>query len=292
MIAPTSAPTASSFTASGTTQATASLSSDFETFLKMLTAQARYQDPLEPLDSSEYAAQLAQFSMVEQQVMSNDLLTALAAQMGSNNVTQMSGWIGMEALSTAPAPFTGAPITITPNPAAVADEVFLIVRDESGAEVQRVPLPVSADPYAWDGTGPDGTTLPHGNYAFDIESRANGEVILTDPVATYARITEARMQPDGQTVLILEGGGAVLSSAVSGLREPQSAPVPASVPATGPAPQGTPFSGSGPLGGDPAPGAAGDTGGAGAGTAGPGGNPLRAEAAPAALSRAASFTGR
>ena len=50
------------------------LSADFETFIKMLTTQAKYQDPLEPLDSSEYAAQLAQFSMVEQQVLSNDLL--------------------------------------------------------------------------------------------------------------------------------------------------------------------------------------------------------------------------
>ena len=58
-------------------QAAAVLSSDFETFLQMLTAQARYQDPLEPIDSSEYASQLAQFSMVEQQVLSNDLLTSL-----------------------------------------------------------------------------------------------------------------------------------------------------------------------------------------------------------------------
>ena len=55
----------------------ATLSSDFETFIRMLTAQARYQDPLEPLDSSQYATQLAQFSMVEQQVLANDRLAAL-----------------------------------------------------------------------------------------------------------------------------------------------------------------------------------------------------------------------
>ncbi|WP_435988127.1 flagellar hook capping FlgD N-terminal domain-containing protein [Sulfitobacter sp. SH22] len=39
------------------------ISSDFETFLKMLTTQARYQDPLEPIDSSQYSAQLAQFGL-------------------------------------------------------------------------------------------------------------------------------------------------------------------------------------------------------------------------------------
>ena len=53
------------------------LTSDFDTFLKMLTAQAKYQDPLEPLDSTEYAAQLAQFSMVEQQVQTNEQLLSL-----------------------------------------------------------------------------------------------------------------------------------------------------------------------------------------------------------------------
>ena len=193
----------------------------------MLTAQAKYQDPLEPIDSSEYAAQLAQFSMVEQQVLSNDLLTALTAQLGSGNMAQMAGWIGMEALSTAPAFFDGSPITINPNPAAISDEVFLVVYDETGTEVQRTSIPVSADPVEWAGVSDDGTPFPEGLYSFEIESRADGEVVLTDPVETYGRITEARMQ-DGQTVLILEGGAGVLASGVSGIREPSGAAIPSS----------------------------------------------------------------
>ena len=52
------------------------ISSDFETFLKMLTVQMENQDPLNPTDSSEYAMQLATFSGVEQQVLTNDLLNA------------------------------------------------------------------------------------------------------------------------------------------------------------------------------------------------------------------------
>lgn len=72
------------------------LSSDFETFLKMLTVQAKYQDPLEPIDSSEYSAQLAQFSSVEQQVLTNDLLTALTGQLGGSGMAQFASWIGME----------------------------------------------------------------------------------------------------------------------------------------------------------------------------------------------------
>jgi len=194
------------------------LSSDFETFLKMLTAQARYQDPLEPIDSSEYAAQLAQFSMVEQQVLSNDLLAALTAQLGSGNMAQMANWIGMEARTTAPVQFDGSPVTINPNPAAVSDEVFLVVYDSTGQEVQRMSIPVSAEPVEWAGVSDDGTPFESGLYSFEVESRANGELLLTDPAETYARITEARTQA-GETVLILEGGSAVLASSVSGLRD-------------------------------------------------------------------------
>lgn len=194
------------------------LASDFETFLKMLTAQAKYQDPLEPIDSSEYAAQLAQFSMVEQQVLSNDLLTALTAQLGSGNMAQMANWIGMEARTTAAVQFDGSPISITPNPAAVSDEVFLVVYDTNGREVQRNALPVSAEPVEWAGVSDDGTPFEKGLYRFEVESHAKGELLLSDPAETYARITEARTQA-GQTMLVLEGGTTILASDVSGLRE-------------------------------------------------------------------------
>ena len=201
-----------------TTDAATSLSSDFETFLEMLTAQVRYQDPLEPIESSEYAAQLAQFSMVEQQVLSNDLLTSLTAQLGSSNMSQMASWIGMEALSIAPVQFDGTPVTINPNPLTASDEVVLVVYNANGNEVQRQQLPVAAEPVDWAGVQSDGTPFPSGTYSFEIESRAGGELLVSDQAETYSRITEARTQ-DGQTVLILQSGAAVLSSAVSGIRE-------------------------------------------------------------------------
>ncbi|MEP5731433.1 MAG: flagellar hook capping FlgD N-terminal domain-containing protein [Sulfitobacter sp.] len=194
------------------------ISSDFETFLKMLTAQAKYQDPLEPIESTEYAAQLAQFSMVEQQVKGNDLLTALGAQLGTGNIAQMAGWIGMEAQTTAPVLFDGTPIDIQPRPAAISDEVFLNVKDQTGATVQRLSIPVSAAPISWAGVAENGTPFQPGIYSFEIESRSNGEVILSEPASSYARITEARLE-SGQQLLILEGGAAILANDVSALRE-------------------------------------------------------------------------
>jgi flagellar basal-body rod modification protein FlgD len=195
------------------------LSSDFETFLKMLTAQAKYQDPLEPLDSSEYASQLAQFSSVEQQVMTNDLLNAMASQLAASGMAQLSSWIGMEARTSAGAHFDGQPVTILPTPASAAEELDLIVYDAAGQEVQRKTLPVSSEPVQWAGVADDGTPFAPGVYAFAVESHSNGKVVSTTPAEAYSRVTEVRTEGTG-TVLILEGGTAVPASAVKSLREP------------------------------------------------------------------------
>lgn len=192
---------------------------DYHMFLKMLTAQATNQDPLNPIDSSDYATQLATFSGVEQQVKTNDLLTALAAQMGTSGMAQMAAWVGKEARAPVAAHFTGAPITIAPNPASSADKVELIVKDSAGVEVQRLPIAVSAETIEWAGVGANGTPLPNGNYTFNVESSVGGEVILTEPADVYSTIQEVRSE-GGQTILILSGGVAVSSSQVSALRDP------------------------------------------------------------------------
>ena len=202
----------------GVNQASSVLSSDFETFLHMMTTQAKYQDPLEPIDSSEYAAQLAQFSMVEQQVKSNELLSGLAAQLGAGNMASMAGWIGMEARTTAPAFFDGAPVTVEPRPLAAADQAYLVVYDEAGEEVQRTLIAVSAEPIEWAGVQDDGSPFEEGQYSFSVESRSNGELMDLSPVETYSRITEARIEA-GAAVLVLEGGALITTAQVSGLRE-------------------------------------------------------------------------
>lgn len=211
-------------TATSTTQPAPSaggsvLSSDFEVFLQMLTAQAQHQDPLEPMDNSEYAAQLAQFSMVEQQVTTNDLMQQLMLTLGTNGMSSAANWIGMEALVSGPAEFDGNPITIAPNPPITADTVTLIAYDEQGNEVQRSSLPTSADPYEWTGVDDDGVAFAHGEYTFEIESSANGEVLLTEPAMSYARVTEARIE-NGATLLVLASGYMILANNVAGLREP------------------------------------------------------------------------
>ena len=192
---------------------------DYQMFLRMLTAQATNQDPLNPIDSSDYAAQLATFSGVEQQVKTNDLLTALAAQLGTSGMAEMAAWVGKEARAPVAANFTGTPITIAPNPASSADSVELVVKNAAGLEVQRMSIPVSAETLEWAGVTTDGAPLPNGNYTFTVESSLGGEVILSEPADIYSTIQEVRSE-GGQTILILSGGVAVSSTHVSALRDP------------------------------------------------------------------------
>lgn len=195
------------------------ISSDFETFLTMLTVQMQNQDPLNPVDSSDYAVQLATFSGVEQQVQTNDLLKGLTEILGTSGMAQMAGWVGKEARAEAPAYFDGDPITLAPNPVSSADRAQIVVHDADGQEVERFDIPVSADPVIWSGLDSSGFPRELGLYSFEVVSFSGDEALAQDPVEVYSTVTEVRSQ-GGETVLILEGGAAIAASQVSALRDP------------------------------------------------------------------------
>ncbi len=194
------------------------ISSDFQTFLRMLTTQMQNQDPLNPIQSSDYAVQLATFSGVEQQAKTNELLKALGQQVGAMGLAQVAGWVGMEAKAPVPASFTGSPITIYPTVPATADSATLIVTDSAGQEVSRQQIDPKQGAMDWAGVGPDGQPLPNGTYSFSVESRAAGKVIGTEPAQIYALVREARLV-DGALVIVMDGGAEIPASRVSALRE-------------------------------------------------------------------------
>jgi flagellar basal-body rod modification protein FlgD len=198
----------------------AKITSDFNTFLRMLTVQMQNQDPLNPIDSADYAVQLATFSGVEQQVRTNQLLADLQGKFQQLGMAEMVGWIGKEARSDAPVQFQGTPVTLSPNPAVGANRAVLAVRDAAGTLVSREEIPVSSEPYQWLGAGIDGSPLPSGVYSIAVES-LNGETVIDSrPVEHYARVVEARGGTSG-TTLLLEGGVEVPATRVTALRSPQ-----------------------------------------------------------------------
>ncbi|MCB6177960.1 flagellar hook assembly protein FlgD [Rhodobacter sp. Har01] len=196
------------------------LTSDFQTFLKMLTVQMQNQDPLNPIDSTDYAVQLATFSGVEQQVQTNQLLNSMATQFGLMGMSQLAGWVGQEARAAAPVWYSGAPVTLSPNPVGTADAAVLVVRDARGTLVSREDLPVSTELYDWFGADAAGDPLPEGKYTLSLESWRDGELLQTDPVEYYGRVIEARGGAAG-TRLVFEGGIEVPATDITALRVPQ-----------------------------------------------------------------------
>ena len=71
--------------------AAASASLNYDSFLKLLTAQMQYQDPTNPMDSTQFVSQLASFSNVEQAIRTNSKLDALLI---SQALGQVDGLIG------------------------------------------------------------------------------------------------------------------------------------------------------------------------------------------------------
>ena len=205
-------------TTTTTTAATPATSANFDTYLRMLTTQLQNQDPLNPMEGSDFAVQLATFSGVEQQAQTNKLLTQIAAQSGGG-LGQLTDWIGKEVRTTEPVWFGDKPLTLDIAPDRRADGVTLVVLNESGKEVSREEIGPGEGQIDWFGRDETGEKLTDGRYSFMIESSRAGEVISEDAVGAYVRVTEAEAGTSG-VELIFAGGGSALASEIEAIRDP------------------------------------------------------------------------
>ncbi|KUJ78988.1 flagellar hook capping FlgD N-terminal domain-containing protein [Ruegeria profundi] len=208
MINPTQATTQTNTQVTSASQSrTSSIASDFDTFLLLMTTQAQNQDPLEPIGSAEYASQLAQFSMVEQQVQTNDRLSELALTLGSVKLDELANWVGMSVQTTS-FQFDGDPVTMHGQAAAEADSAEMVIVDSEGTEVDRVSIPVTQSEFTWDGIASDGSPLPPGSYSATLESYYEDELISTLSVSPFSKVVEAQAA-DGTVSLTLDNGQSV-----------------------------------------------------------------------------------
>ncbi|RDC74852.1 flagellar basal body rod modification protein [Rhodovulum sp. 12E13] len=194
------------------------ISSDFETFLRMLTTQVVNQDPLNPMDSTEFAVQLATFSTVEQQVKTNELL----GQLASSGLSQVAGWVGMEGRAAVPARYEGNALTVETAPTAEARRAELVIANAFGSVVDRFDIAVQGGPVDWPGGGGTVAFEP-GTYQFEVVSYdASGQVLDRTVPEVYGRITEVRAGADG-TEVVFASGEAVPASEIDAIREAQPA---------------------------------------------------------------------
>ncbi|RWE73625.1 flagellar hook assembly protein FlgD [Mesorhizobium sp.] len=90
-------------------QQTSKTAVDYQSFLKLLIAEMKNQDPTKPMDSTQYVAQLATFSQVEQSVQTN---TKLDQIMQSSALSQADALIG-RSITSADGKTTGTVASVT-----------------------------------------------------------------------------------------------------------------------------------------------------------------------------------
>lgn len=218
---PTSVTTASSVAPAAPSETTsrAALSSDFDMFLKLLTTQMRNQDPLNPADATAFATQLATFSSVEQQILTNDLLRDLLAGVTGGQADNATSWLGAEVLSGEAVAFRGRPVDLVLTPETGAETSVLVVTDPRERVVQRLPIEPGTTALSWTGAGPGGAQVPPGDYRFSVDHFVGQDLQSSAPVRAYATVQEVRFE-NAVPRLVLDGGASVAPDEIDAVRRP------------------------------------------------------------------------
>lgn len=207
--------------ATRTTAGRTSLTSNFETFLQLLTSQLKNQDPLSPLDSNQFTQQLTQMSGVEQQLLTNDLLTSLLAAQQGGGLGGAANYIGKDATAVWSATkLEGGQANWSYELGAAASEATLSVVDGAGKTVWTGPAPDRASgthDFVWNGKTTAGGQLPDGGvYSLKVTAK-NGTNDVAAQVLTQGKVTGVELA-DGVPYLTI-GASLVPLSSVIGVKD-------------------------------------------------------------------------
>ncbi len=152
-----------------------------EDFLTLLVAQLKNQDPLSPDDPTEFTAQLAQFSSLEQLHNLNDSMQALAIAQGNSEKLSALSLIGQNISYYGSAfTFDGQPVEVGYNLDGTAASVTLSIQNEKGQTVstlqaENTELAAGNHFINWDGKDQNGNPVPSGKYNLILQANAAGE---------------------------------------------------------------------------------------------------------------------
>ncbi len=183
------------------------LAENFDTFLTLLTTQLKNQDPLSPMDSTQFTQQLVQMTGVEQQLLTNDLLEKLVSNTGSGISTAVS-LIGKEVRADSDlAALSGGKAEWVYKLDRAASDVKIEVLDSKGRIVQTVAPTQNAageHTFKWDGKTAGGSTAADGVYSLRVTAKdSSGSSVPTGVVAQG--VVTGVQQIDGQTVVTING---------------------------------------------------------------------------------------
>ena len=201
------------------TSGTTALASNFETFLTLLTTQMKNQDPLSPLDSNQFTAQLTQMAGVEQQLLTNDLLTSLLKAQSAGGLDNASNYIGKQVTAAWTATeFNDGKATWAYELGKNADKTTLQVVDSKGAVVWEGAAPdktAGLHTFDWDGKMKDGSAAQDGGvYKLKVAATDFSGASIDSQALIQGRVTGVEMY-NGAPYLVIGKSILPLSTVIS-----------------------------------------------------------------------------
>lgn len=185
-----------------------------EDFLELMTTQLRNQDPLKPMESGDFMAQIAQFTSA---AGIQDLQSAFgdfSESMQATQSLQAAGLVGRQVLVDAGSgylPQEGALEGSVSVPSSV-DNLTVTITDTAGQTVRQLDLggrPAGSAAFQWDGRNAAGERLPAGTYSVQASTRLGGEAVGLD-TRMAATVESVSLSRDGRSPqLELEGLGSM-----------------------------------------------------------------------------------
>ena len=197
-----------------------------EAFLKMFMAQMTNQNPLDPMDNTEFTAQLAQFSSLEQLTAMNEKLDGISSLQKSFQEVQVANYLGKEILASGnQMPVTAGQAGSTYFNLASDANVRIIVTNEDGQSVQDVDLgrlAAGEQEWTWNGQTSYGQTAPDGIYTINIiATDTNGDTVKLNSQNVSGIVTGFQWDADGNLQL-LGSGSAISLSDIIAVRVPKT----------------------------------------------------------------------
>ena len=178
-------------------------------FLNLLVAQLQNQDPLNPMDSTAFTSQLAEFSSLEQLSNVNENLEYLQMYQASINNAQAVSFIGknIDALGNSIQLESDENEDIHFELKQDSSSVVINIYDEAGSLVKYIengPMGEGKQRVEWDGTDNGGNTIPEGIYKFEVMAvDANGDKVQT---ATFINDRVTGVTFNNGVTYLLAGG--------------------------------------------------------------------------------------
>jgi flagellar basal-body rod modification protein FlgD len=193
-------------------------------FLTLFVAQLRHQDPLNPLDSTEFTAQLAQYSSLEQLLNVNENLESMKVSQEQDYRLQALDFLGKEVVADGDLLFL-EPKQMSEGGFSITDSAHCtaFVMDSNGIPVKSIPLGVlgaGQHNFQWDGRDAAGNNMDPGIYSFEVTAMTGEGMVLPVTTQITGKVTGVNLETE--TPVLFLGDIPMYLSQIREIKVPES----------------------------------------------------------------------